>query len=155
MKRRPWLVPDTPYLENTTEVRVRFQEVDALRVVWHGHYLTYFEEGRVAFGREYGLGYQDMLEAGYAAPLVHVELDFHAPARMDDVITIQTRLHEADTATVPFTYRILGGGGQLLCTGFSVQVFTDLEGELSLTQPQFFADFLDRNSGHRVEVSGR
>ena len=35
-----------PYLEETTTVRVRFQAVDSLRSVWHGHYVSYFEEGR-------------------------------------------------------------------------------------------------------------
>ena len=30
--------------------RVRFEEVDALGMVWHGRYPSYFEDGRIAFG---------------------------------------------------------------------------------------------------------
>ncbi len=56
MRRHRWGTPSSDYLEVTTQVRVRFQEVDSLRVVWHGHYLSYCEEGRTAFGREFGFG---------------------------------------------------------------------------------------------------
>ncbi|MFP3594736.1 acyl-CoA thioesterase, partial [Chryseobacterium sp. SIMBA_038] len=29
----------------TEEVRVRFNETDPLGIVWHGHYIVYFEDG--------------------------------------------------------------------------------------------------------------
>ena len=51
---RPWPKQADGYLECAAEVTVRFQEVDSMGVVWHGHYLTFFEEGRAAFGREFG-----------------------------------------------------------------------------------------------------
>ena len=48
---------ETKTLVSTTEVDVRFSEVDSLRVVWHGNYLLYFELGREAFGKQYDLEY--------------------------------------------------------------------------------------------------
>jgi len=47
-------------LKNTTQIIVKFSEVDSLRVVWHGHYVRYFEDGREAFGKQYNLGYLDI-----------------------------------------------------------------------------------------------
>ena len=41
-------------------IRVRFNETDPLGIVWHGNYIKYFEEGREAFGRKYGLSYLDV-----------------------------------------------------------------------------------------------
>ena len=38
------------YIEASTDLRVRFQEIDSMHVVWHGHYITYFEEARRLVG---------------------------------------------------------------------------------------------------------
>jgi len=148
--RQRWQATGAAYLEARTQVRVRFQEVDALRVVWHGHYLTYLEEGRNAFGRQYGFEYTDILEAGYVAPLVHIELDYFAPARHDDLLEIRTRLHPADGARISFRYRIENAAGRKLATGGSEQVFTDLDGTLVLTRPAFVDDFLKRNASSLI-----
>ena len=37
------------------EIDIRFSETDAMGVVWHGNYLKFFEDGREAFGKEFGL----------------------------------------------------------------------------------------------------
>lgn len=144
MRRHRWGKPSARFLEAQTQVRVRFQEVDALRVVWHGHYLSYFEEGRTALGRKYEFGYQEMLAAGYVAPLVHIEIDYLAPARMEELLTIRSRLHETSAATIHFSYLVSGESGRQLASGISVQAFTDLAGELVLTRPTFYVEFLER-----------
>lgn len=153
MRRNHWGKPSPQYVEAETQVRVRFQEVDALRVVWHGHYLTYFEEGRTAFGRKFGLGYQDILDAGYTAPLVHIEVDYFAPARMDEIVTVQTRLHQDSAARIQFTYVVTNESGLKLATGFSVQAFTDLKGQLVLTRPEFYSAFMRRMELEVFEVT--
>jgi len=80
-QRRPFLGDVRPYLSEATQVRVRFQEVDSMSIVWHGHYLTYFEDARRAFGRRYGLDYSVFLEHNIGAPMVSVWVDFLSPAR--------------------------------------------------------------------------
>ena len=146
-RRARWGTPGDALLTSTCEVRVRFQEVDSLRVVWHGHYLTYFEEGRTSFGREFGFRYQDILDAGFVAPIVHVELDYYRPAHFDQVLKVVTRLHEDPGARVQFSYEVRDDGPEPLATGSSVQVFTEPDGTLLLTQPEFFVDFLRRARG--------
>lgn len=141
-KRWPEFGPEV--LINTTEVRVRFQEVDALRVVWHGHYLSYFEAGRHGFGRQYGFGYDDILAAGFVAPLVHVDIDYLRPARFDQRLTVHSRLHADPGARILFSYDITDDAGERLATGRSVQVFTTPEGELTLTRPDFYERFMTR-----------
>ncbi len=156
MKRRHrWGSPDRRFLSERCRVRVRFQEVDSLRVVWHGNYLTYFEDGRNAFGRRYDFGYEKILEAGFLAPLVHVELDYFHPAHFDQQLEIETRLHLDLGARVHFTYLIRDvetsdRPGRKLVSGRSVQVFTDRDGTLVLTQPRFFTSILEQWA-HAVE----
>lgn len=137
--------PATAYLEATTAVRVRFQEVDSMGVVWHGHYLTYLEEARCAFGRRYGFAYSDFFAHGLHAPIVHTELAYFAPARFGDELTITARLHVDDSARLDFTYRIDGSAkGPALATGRTVQVFTNPLGELCLARPAILGDFVAR-----------
>ena len=47
--------PATLPLTASKEFDVRFSEVDAMNVVWHGAYPLYFEDAREAFGARYGL----------------------------------------------------------------------------------------------------
>lgn len=149
-EERRWQLPRGPYLESQAEVRVRFQEVDSLRIVWHGHYLTYCEEGRLAFGGRYGLGYDDLARAELAIPLIHAEVDFHAPARFGDRLQVRTRLHPVPAAQLQFRYRITRQGpadppgGALLATGFTVHAFTTLTSELLITRPPVYVEFLER-----------
>ena len=149
-EERRWALPRGPYLESQAEVRVRFQEVDSLRIVWHGHYLTYCEEGRLAFGGEFGLGYDDLARAELAIPLIHAEVDFHAPALFGDRLRVRTRLHPVRAAQLQFRYRITregptdAPGGTLLATAFTVHAFTSLASELRITRPSVYVEFLER-----------
>ena len=150
MKRQRFPAPGPRYLQVETPVRVRFHEVDSLRIAWHGHYVTWLEEGREGFGRELGFGYQDVAAAGCLIPLVHLELDWFAPARHGDLLAVRTRLHPDERARLQFTYEVLGPTGQLLARGRTVQVFTDREGQLLLTRPAVYVEFLARHAGKLV-----
>ena len=51
-------------LKESIQIRVRFSETDPLGIVWHGNYIKYFEEGREAFGRKYGISYLEIEKNG-------------------------------------------------------------------------------------------
>ena len=144
---RRWPEPGPAYLEAVAEVTVRFQEVDSMGVVWHGHYLTFFEEGRAAFGRRYGLSYQDVFAAGCLIPIVRVEVDYAAPARFGDTLRVVARLYPDDAARLLFSYEVQGPAGQALARGRTLQLFTTLEGAPVLTRPPVFDGFLERWRG--------
>ena len=124
------------YLSETTRVRVRFQEVDSMQIVWHGHYVTYFEDARRGFGRRYGLDYPVFLENRIGAPVVALRVDFLSPARANDMLDVEARLYKSEGAQLEFGYQVKRAETNiLLATGVSKQVFTTLEGELLLTWP--------------------
>jgi acyl-CoA thioester hydrolase len=131
------------YLEESTTVLVRFNEVDALQIVWHGHYVSYFEEARRAFGRRYGLDYPVFFKHNVAAPLVELHVDYLAPARLSDVLEVTARLFKSEAAKLEFAYEIRSQGeARLLVTGNTVQVFTTPSGELLLSWPPFMVERL-------------
>ena len=57
-------------LKTTLPFKIRFSEIDIMRVVWHGAYAKYFEDAREQFGKEFGLSYDLIEKSGYYAPLV-------------------------------------------------------------------------------------
>ena len=133
----------TPYLEERTTLRVRFNEVDALQIVWHGHYANYFEEGRRAFGRRYGVDYTEFLAQRVAVPVVQLHVDYFAPARLADTLEIRARLLKSEAAKLVFDYELRREGEErLLAAGRTVQVFTTPAGELMLSWPTFMLERL-------------
>lgn len=132
-----------PFIEDKTALRVRFNEVDSLQIVWHGHYVNYLEEGRRALGRRLGIDYPTFVEHGVAAPVIRLELSFLAPARLADDLEITTRLLKPKSARLDFDFEIRGGiGGRLLATGNSSQVLTTPDGEIILSWPAFMRERL-------------
>jgi len=61
-------------------------------VVYHANYLRYFERGRTEYLRERGLSVADLAERGYIFPVVHLEIDYRAPAVLDDLVRVETEV---------------------------------------------------------------
>jgi acyl-CoA thioester hydrolase len=132
----------TKNLVNETSVPVRFSEVDSLGIVWHGHYIKFFEDGREAFGRHYGLGYLDVYHHKYATPLININVDFKKTVKYGDSVRIQTTFVNSAAAKIIFNYKIYRlSDNELVATGSSTQVFIDLEHKLMITIPDFFAEW--------------
>ncbi len=128
----------TPHkkLSFTARVSVRFSEVDALAIVWHGNYLHYFEEARDGFGKAYGLSYQHMHAAGFVAPVVEAQLVYHASARFGDELEVTAHFIWTEAAKIEILYEVKRSGDTtLLAEGRTLQVLTTLQGELLLTRP--------------------
>src|ERR1700709_2961628 len=88
------------------EIRVRFNEADPLGIVWHGHYIRYFEDGREDFGNRYGIGYLDFFKHGFVIPVVNVDCSFKKSLRYgDSVIVLAARTPQIGTRT-RFSYRL-------------------------------------------------
>ncbi len=129
-------------LKETIEFDIRFSEVDSMNVVWHGSYPLYFEDAREAFGRKYDLGYKKIFSNGYFAPLVELNFKYKRPLvyGMRPSITIKYRPSEA--AKIVFDYEIYDrAGGDLVATGYSIQVFTDTDYQLMWFNPPFYEEW--------------
>lgn len=126
-------------LTHTVKQTVKFSEVDSLRVVWHGNYVRYFEDGREAFGKAYGLGYLDIYEHGLAVPLIDLHVNFKRVLEYGDEAVIETTFVDSPAAKLIFDYTIRSARhGHVVCTGRSTQVFMEpVSKELHITMPPF------------------
>lgn len=132
-------------LINKTDIKVRFNEVDSMKVVWHGHYLQYFEDGREAFGKQYGISYMDFFSNNIYVPLVKIEMDFKRSLKWGEHALVETRYVDSAAAKLVFAYTIYNKDtNEVITTGKSVQAFIDLNRELMLTIPKFFSDWREK-----------
>lgn len=128
------------------EIRIRFNETDPLGIVWHGNYITYFEDGREAFGRHHGISYLDVKKNGYTTPIVKSVCEHKFPLRYGEVATIETSFVNTPAAKMIFRYTILNAEKKLVCTGETIQVFLDSNDGLVLNNPPFFQDWKDKHN---------
>ncbi len=147
MKTKPFkAVPNAPQpLSFEVERRVRFEEVDALGIVWHGRYPSYLEDVREALGDHYGIGYLDFFREGVVAPIRQLHLDYHRPLQLHDLFSIKGELHWTEAARLNFTYQIFTAQGELATSGHSIQMILDYQSRAVLmAPPPFMQDFLNR-----------
>lgn len=124
---------------------MRFSEVDSLKMVWHGSYVKYMEDGREAFGREFGLGYMTMFEAGYLAPVVDLHIQYKQTATIDDELLIETTYQKAKGAKLLFDYDIYRkSDNALIMHATSIQLFTTKDGEFVINTPDFLSSWRDK-----------
>jgi acyl-CoA thioester hydrolase len=78
----------------TIEVVVPFHDVDVMAVVWHGHYLKYFENARWALMDRLGYGYETMVGSGYLWPIIETHVRHVRAARFGDRLGVTASLVE-------------------------------------------------------------
>jgi acyl-CoA thioester hydrolase len=89
--------------EFTWEVRVYYEDTDAGGIVYYANYLKFFERARTEWLRSLGVN-QDILLREHDAMFVvkNVSADYHAPARLDDVIKLTLRIDKLGRASIQF-----------------------------------------------------
>lgn len=93
--------------------RVYFADTDFSGVVYHARYLEFFERGRSDFLRLSGVHHTELAEGVHGEKLVWVvarmEIDFRAPARIDDILTVDTRVEALSKARIVMGQQIRRG----------------------------------------------
>ncbi len=135
-------------LSSITEFKVKFNEVDALGIVWHGHYIRFFEDGREDFGEKHGLAYMDIYRQGFIAPVVNINCNYKKSLEYGDTAMIETTFVDNPAAKIIFNYKIfLPSTNEIIADGTSVQVFLDRNNkQLQLTAPDFFQQWKSRQT---------
>lgn len=59
-------------------------------IVYHVHYLDWFEAGRTEALRDLGIPYREIAESGIILPVTHLEADYKESAKYDDEIIVET-----------------------------------------------------------------
>ena len=97
-------------------IRVYYEDTDFSGVVYHANYLRFLERGRTELLRATGID-QSMLHdvaRGFAFVVRRMVIDYLRPARMDDLIDVETASREVRGASLQLAQRILRDGEVLV-----------------------------------------
>lgn len=101
----------------TLPVRVYYEDTDAAGMVYYANYLKFMERARTEWLRQLGFHQSRMVEThGVAFVARSAAVDYLKPARLDDLLAIDTRLASLGRAQVVFEQRVLRGD-ELLASG--------------------------------------
>lgn len=92
--------------DHEIDFRVRYAETDQMGVVYHANYLIWCEIGRTELLRARGTSYAEIESDGVLLAVADASLRFHASARYDNHVLVETWVEEVRSRTVTFRYRI-------------------------------------------------
>jgi acyl-CoA thioester hydrolase len=115
--------------EHEITIRVRYCETDAMGFLHHANFLIYFEMGRTELFRAQGGDYRKMEEGGHFFVVVEMNVKYRAPARFDDLLTLETRVVRVTPAKLEHQYRLLRDG-TVIAEAKSVLACVDRQGRV-------------------------
>lgn len=124
-------------------IQVPFYEVDAARMVWHGHYAKYFERVRCRLLEDLGHGYDAMFASGIIWPIVDMRIRYLRPLVFNQQVRVIATLKHW-SCQLKITYRVRDSlSGASLARGHTLQVPVDMaSGELLYRRPAVVIDVL-------------
>lgn len=87
------------------EVKVSFEDLDPMNVVWHGNYMRYMEQARCNMLDKLNYTYMDMKADGYAYPVAKMKVKYIKPAEFGDVLTVKSEVISVEPS-LDITYTI-------------------------------------------------
>ncbi len=126
-----------------TQIRVRYAHTDQMGTVYYGNYPAFYEIGRVESMRSLGISYREIEESGVMMPVLECYIKYLAPAKYDELLTIETQIPELPTAKIRFDYRILSPENKLLNTGYTWLAFVDKQTFRPVRTPKMVLDALN------------
>lgn len=116
--------------EDTTRIRVRYSETDAMGWVYYAEYFCYFEIGRTELIRRFWRSYRSLEEEGWKLPVVEAQCKYLHGARYDDTLLVITKLLLPSAFRLRFEYLIRReADARDLAVGFTEHCFVSDRGK--------------------------
>ena len=106
--------------------RVYYEDTDAGGVVYHARYLHFFERARTEYLRTFNFSQQELLVENKGAFVVKsMNIDYCFPAKLDDLLQIETLVTEIKGASIIFS-QIIKRNELTLCQATVKVAYVDL-----------------------------
>jgi len=127
----------------STNVEVRFRDLDAMGHVNNSVFFTYFEEGRKHFSKKV-FKVSDIPDFKFI--MAHIQCDFISPIQFNDHVILQMGVKDIGTKSFSFEYRLVDFSDEAMvyATGESIQVCYDYEKNRSIEVPAKMRESLTR-----------
>jgi acyl-CoA thioester hydrolase len=133
-------------------IEIPFHDVDTMEVVWHGHYLKYFEIARCKLLDQFNYNYKQMRESGYAWPVIESHVRYVQGILFEQKIRVRAILKEWENR-LKIEYQIFDAEtGQRLTKGYTTQVAVSIATrEMCYQSPEVLLDRLNAWSAFKAE----
>ncbi|HVC54698.1 MAG TPA: tol-pal system-associated acyl-CoA thioesterase [Stellaceae bacterium] len=102
-------------MTHSLPLRVYYEDTDAAGIVYYANYLKFAERGRTEMMRALGFAHSAIVaQSGTIFTVRRLSADYRLPARLDDALTVATRVVELAGATVRLDQQILRDGTVLV-----------------------------------------
>jgi acyl-CoA thioester hydrolase len=119
----------------SVELEVPFHDVDSMQIVWHGHYLKYFEIGRTALMRSRQLETKDITTYGYQLVVIESKCRHVYPLRYGDRFRVDSWFKDFDVR-INVAYEITNlTAERRTAKGHTMLATLDAEGKMLLGTP--------------------
>lgn len=131
------------FIATDISINVPFHDVDVMEVVWHGHYVKYFEIARCALFDKIEYNYTQMRDSGYMWPVIDLRVRYAKPAYFGQDLTVSAHLVEYENR-LKVDYIIKDAiTNQRLSKGYTVQVAVKADNqEMLFASPAVLVDKL-------------
>ena len=118
----------------STNIEVRFRDLDAIGHVNNAVFFTYFEEGRKHFSKKV-FDVSDVSDFNFI--MAHIQCDFIKPIQFNDRVILQMWVKDIGTKSFSFEYRLvdLSDEAMVYATAKSIQVCYDYQKNRSIEVP--------------------
>lgn len=98
----------------TIQARVYYEDTDTGGIVYYANYLRFLERARTELLRSFGVSQQALMAQRIAFAVRSAQIEYLKPAKLDDLLTIETHIESLGRAQLIFAQCIKGGDERLL-----------------------------------------
>ena len=125
------------YCHYSLEIEVPFFDVDAMKIVWHGHYVKYLEMARCAFLSAIEYDYNEMGAQGFSWPIVQLNVKYIRPAVFGQKIRVDLAVVEIESCLrIDYTIVDLVSGVKLTQASTTQVAVSLVTGEMQFQTPE-------------------
>ncbi|HGJ5873538.1 tol-pal system-associated acyl-CoA thioesterase [Arsenophonus apicola] len=106
-------------------IRVYYEDTDAGGIVYYARYAHFFERARTEMLREKGFEQQKLREQNLAFVVRKMTIDYLYPAKLDDLLTVETKINHVQRTSLTFLQRLINQQGKEICTAEIIIVSID------------------------------
>ncbi len=130
--------------KDSTRVKVRFNDTDAMGIIHFKNYMVYFDDGFVSLMNNiaHPRRIEDTLKEGIACGVKHVDIFYEGNANYGDFIVVESQIIDISDKSITFHHDIYKELDKtLLATVECERYFIDLVSEEMLDATEFLMNF--------------
>ncbi|MFQ0973479.1 tol-pal system-associated acyl-CoA thioesterase [Gilliamella sp. CG35] len=112
--------------EFNLSARVYYEDTDAGGVVYHARYLAFYERARTELLRQLGISQHKLLQESIAFVVKKMDISYHFPARLDDLLTINSKVDQIRKASIIFKQTIINENNQVISSADVIIACVDI-----------------------------